>query len=86
MSEHKALTALKLGMIFCTGLALGVASHGFETPERSCTEIDQKIDQKIDVYVEYMARAGELRGRMPVVDFQKYHSLKREYARRCAYQ
>ena len=82
MSERKALKTLKLGLIFCAGIALGVASLGFEAPEQTCAEIDQEID----VYVEYMARAGELRGRMTVVDFQKYHQLKREYARRCGYQ
>ena len=82
MGERKALKTLKLGLIFCAGIALGAASLGFEVPEQTCAEIDQKID----VYVEYMARAGELRGRMTVVDFQTYHELKRKYARRCVYQ
>ena len=82
MSERKALETMKLGLIFCAGGFMAVAGNELLTPERSCTEIDQEIG----VYVEYMARAGELRGHMTVVDFQEYHELKREYARRCVHR
>ena len=44
MGERKALKTLKLGLIFCAGIALGVASIWFEAPEQTCEEIDQEID------------------------------------------
>ena len=79
MSERKALQAFKLGLIFCAGGFVAVASNELRTGERSCTEIRQDISP----YVQCMGRAGELHCSMQVEDFRKYHALKREHARQC---